>query len=156
MTTLRLSGSLIIERGAEDLYDMVADVTRMGEWSPICKACWWDEGYGPEVGSWFTGRNVTVERTWETRSRVSVAERGREFSFVVGGTHVQWRYTFEPIGDATRVTELWDLLPEGVTYFEGRFGDDAPERIAARSEDARLGIPATLAAIKSAAESSQG
>ena len=23
---------------------MVSDVTRMGEWSPVCKACWWDEG----------------------------------------------------------------------------------------------------------------
>ena len=31
----------------------------MGEWSPICRACWWDEGGGPQVGAWFTGRNET-------------------------------------------------------------------------------------------------
>jgi hypothetical protein len=30
----------------ESLYDMVCDVTRMGEWSPVCLACWWDDGQG--------------------------------------------------------------------------------------------------------------
>ena len=69
-TKLTHSGSLVISAAPEDLYDMVADVTRMGEWSPICKSCWWDEGAGPQVGAWFTGRNELPERTWETRSEV--------------------------------------------------------------------------------------
>ena len=30
---------------------MIADVTRMGGWSPMCKACWWNEGDGPRVGA---------------------------------------------------------------------------------------------------------
>ena len=48
----------------------------MGEWSPICRACWWDEGAGPEAGAWFTGRNETPERTWETRCQVVAADAG--------------------------------------------------------------------------------
>ena len=36
-------------------------------------ACWWDEGATGQSGDWFTGRNVTPERTWETRSLVAVA-----------------------------------------------------------------------------------
>jgi hypothetical protein len=44
---LTLSESIVIGRSPEDLYDMVSDVTRMGEWSPECKACWWDNGDGP-------------------------------------------------------------------------------------------------------------
>ena len=61
------SDSIVIARSPEDVYDMVSDVTRMGEWSPVCKACWWDEGGSPRVGAWFTGRNELPDRTWETR-----------------------------------------------------------------------------------------
>ena len=52
------SDSIIVARSSDDLYAMVADVTRMGQYSPICKECWWDEGGGPRVGAHFTGRNV--------------------------------------------------------------------------------------------------
>ena len=61
-------------------------MTRTGEWSPVCPACWWDEGAETgQVGVWFTGRNETPERTWETRSQVVAADRGREFAWLVGG-----------------------------------------------------------------------
>ena len=131
---------------------MVADVSRMGEWSPVCRACWWDEGAGPEVGAWFTGRNETPERTWETRSQVVIAERGEEFAFVVGGTWIRWGYRFEDVEGGTRLSESWDFLPEGVTRFEERFDDDAPAQIEDRRRAAFEGIPLTLAAIKRTAE----
>jgi len=35
MTDLRYSESVVVARSPEDLYDMVSDVTRMGEWSPV-------------------------------------------------------------------------------------------------------------------------
>jgi hypothetical protein len=149
---LTFSDSMVIGRPAEFVYDMVSDVTRMGEWSPVCKACWWDEGDGPNVGAWFTGRNETPERTWETRSQVVAAERGREFAFVVGGTRVRWGYTFAPVTEGTEVTESWSFLPDGIAMFEERFGDEAPTQIANRTEAARQGIPVTLAAIKRVAE----
>ncbi len=131
---------------------MVADVTRMGEWSPVCKACWWDEGSGPQVGGWFTGRNELSERTWETRSEVVAADRGREFAFVVATTGTRWGYRFREVEGGTMITESWDFPPAAVAVFEERFGDDAEAQIASRSELARTGIPATLAAIKRAAE----
>ena len=153
MTELERSESLAIDRPAEDLYDMVSDVTRMGEWSPVCRACWWDEGAGPAAGSWFTGRNELPDRTWETRSLVVAAERGREFAFVVGGSLVRWGYTFAPRDGATLVTETWKFLPDGIALFQERYGDAAPAEIDKRSEAARTGMPATLRAIKLAAES---
>ena len=146
------SESIVIARSPEDLYDMVSDVTRMGEWSPVCKACWWDEGAGPEVGAWFTGRNELPERTWETRSEVVAADRGHEFTFIVGGSLVRWSYVFTPLFGGTEVTESWEFLPGGLAMFEERFGPDAPAQIANRAEAAQSGIPATLAAIKKAAE----
>lgn len=153
MTSLHCSESIVVACAADVVYDMVADVTRMGEWSPVCKACWWDNGDGPRPGAWFTGRNELPERTWETHSQVVGAERGREFAFVVGGSWVRWGYAFEPVDGGTLVTESWDFLPGGITMFHDRYGDDARAQIADRVEAARTGIPDTLAAIKKAAES---
>jgi Polyketide cyclase / dehydrase and lipid transport len=153
MTDLRYSDSIVVASSPETLYDMVSDVTRMGEWSPVCRTCWWDEGDGPRPGAWFTGRNATQERTWETRSLVVAADRGQEFAFVVGGAWARWGYTFTPADGGTRVTESWEFLPAGIARFRDRYGDDAPAQVANRAEAARTGIPATLAAIKKAAES---
>lgn len=153
MSNLRYSESIVIARSPEALYDMVSDVTRMGEWSPVCTACWWDDGDGPWAGAWFTGRNELPERTWETRSQVVAAERGQEFAFAMRGSWVRWGYTFASVDAGTRVTESWEFLPDGITGFRESFGEDAQAQIANRSEAARAGIPATLAAIKKAAES---
>lgn len=144
--------SVVVARPPEDVYDMVSDVVRMGEWSPVCKACWWDDGESLRVGAWFTGRNELPDRTWETHSEVVVAERGREFAFIVGGSYVRWGYTFTPVEGGTSVTESWEFLPGGLAMFEERFGADAQAQIANRAEAARTGIPATLAAIKRIAE----
>ena len=152
MDDLEYSESIVIARSADDLYDMVSDVTRMGEWSPVCTGGWWDEGEGPRVGAWFTGRNELPERTWETRSEVVAAERGREFAFIVGGSRTRWGYTFAPVDGGTEVTESWKVLPDLLVMFEERFGDDAPAQIAERVRLARTGIPTTLAAIKRTAE----
>jgi hypothetical protein len=152
MDNLSYTESIVIARSAETLYDLVSDVTRMGEWSPVCTACWWDDGAAGRVGAWFTGRNEGYGRTWETRSEVVAADRGREFAFIVGGAWVRWGYTFEPVEGGTRVTESWEFLPAGIARFEERFGADAPAQIADRTQAAHTGIPVTLAAIKKTAE----
>jgi len=152
VATLTHSDSIVVRSSPEELYDLVSDVTRTGEWSPICRACWWDEGASAEVGAWFTGRNEVPGRTWETRSQVVAADRGREFAFLVGGRLVRWGFTFEPVEGGTRLTESWEFLPAGLALFAERYGDDAQRQVEDRTRAAREGIPATLAAIKRIAE----
>jgi hypothetical protein len=152
MTDLKISESIHVAVSPAELYELVSDVTRMGQWSPICKACWWDEGQGPQVGAWFTGRNEVPGRTWETRSQVVVAEPGRKFAWEVNEGWVYWGYTFEPDGAGTRLTESWEFLPKGIAGFHERWGDKAEAHIENRRAAAQSGIPATLAAIKKAAE----
>jgi ribosome-associated toxin RatA of RatAB toxin-antitoxin module len=152
MTAREHSASIFVARSPEDLYDLVSDITRMGSWSPVCKECWWDDGAGPEVGSWFTGRNVLPDRTWETRSEVVVADKGKEFAYVVNGTWTRWGYTFADVDGGTELTESWNFLPGGEAMFEERFGADADAQLANRLELARTGIPVTLEAIKRDAE----
>ncbi len=153
MSDLSYSASIVIASSPDALYDLVSDVTRMGEWSPVCTSCWWDDGAGPRVGSWFTGRNEVPGRTWETRSEVVAAEPGREFAWLVGGAWVRWGYTFTPVDGGTRVTESWEFLPAGITRFQERYGAEGQAQIDDRARAARTGIPATLAAIKQTAES---
>lgn len=146
------SASIVIARPPEQIYDILSDVTRTGEWSPICKACWWDEGEGPRVGAWFTGRNETPERTWETRSQVVAAQRGHEFVFLVGGAWTRWGFHLTPVEGGTELTESWEFLPAGADRFAERFGDDASAQLEERTQAAHRGIPATLAALKRIAE----
>ena len=132
---------------------MVADVTRVGEWSPMCTACWWDEGDGPDVGAKFTGRNEQGERTWETRSEVVAADRGLSLpGWWLSRPPARWDYSFVAVDGGTEVTETWELPPEGSAFFEKMFGDDAAKEIDKRSDWAKNGIGATLAAIKGVAE----
>ncbi len=146
--------SITIEASPETLYDLVSDITRTGEWSPVCTKCWWDDGQSAHVGAWFTGHNELPHRTWETRSVVVAAERAQEFAWVVGGSFVRWGFTFSPTETGTNLTESWEFLPEGITRFNEMYGEEADTQIADRTQQAHDGIPKTLAAIKEIAESS--
>ena len=154
LSTRKYQESVTVHASAEAVYDLVSDITRTGEWSPVCTSCWWDdENSAGQIGAWFTGRNELPHRTWETRSQVVAAERGREFAWVVGGKFVRWSFTMAPADAGTTLTESWEFLPDGIAMFEEKFGDRAPEQIADRTQQALHGIPVTLAAIKQIADS---
>lgn len=152
----RWSQSIVIAASTDDLYAMVSDVTRMGEWSPVCRWCRWDEGPEPgaRVGAWFTGYNEDDGREWDTHCEVVAADPGREFAFAVAGTFVRWTYTFETVaGGGTRLTETWEPLPDILAFYAKSYGDDQVDNVlAARTETTKAGIDATLAAIKATAE----
>lgn len=151
--SLTHSESIIVNASPESLYDLVSDVTRTGEWSPVCTSCWWDEGDSARVGAHFTGHNELPERTWETHCEVVAAERGKEFAFVVGNSFSRWGYRLEPVDGGTSLTESWEFLPGGIALFGTRYGDSAQEEIDLRTKAAHEGIPVTIAAIKAIAES---
>ncbi len=100
-------------------------------------------------------RRIDVHRTQrgagshvENVSTVAAAEPGREFAWVVGDNFVRWGYTLESVDGGTRLTEIWNFLPDGIAHFHRKFGDDAQKEIDTRSQAALDGIPRTLAAIK--------
>ena len=147
--------SVNVDASAEFLYNLLSDITRTGEWSPVCTACWWDdEAEAGRVGAWFTGHNELPHRTWETRSEVVTAEPGREFAWVVGGSFVRWGFSFAAAKTGTILTESWEFLPDGLAMFEEKFGEDANAQITDRTQQAFDGIPKTLAAIQRIAEAS--
>ncbi|MFG2994180.1 SRPBCC family protein [Streptomyces sp. NPDC048257] len=95
------------------VYDLVSDVSAISRWSPNASDVTFDQGAGPRVGAWFSGRNRKGGRQWTTRSQVVRADPGTAFTFVVGGAEdgiVQWSWTCHPQGRGTVVEQSWQLL----------------------------------------------
>lgn len=105
------SESIVVAVSPDTLYNLVSDVTRVGEWSPERRESWWDEGSGPKVGDWFYRHNRSGDKTWETRSQIVAALRGKEVSWQLSGSYVRWGYSFAPVEDGTELTESWAFLP---------------------------------------------
>ena len=154
MTDIRShTESIVVAVPPDELYDLISDVTRTGEWSPSCRECRWADGATEAaVGARFHGRNEGQGRSWDTVSEVVAADRGREFTWVVGEGYVRWSYALDATDGGTRLTESWDFLPAGIEMFHAKYGDKAERAIGYRVEAALQGIPATLAAIKRIAE----
>jgi hypothetical protein len=117
------SASTVIQRPVDEVFAAVADITRMGEWSPECTAARWvPPAAGPATGASFEGDNVarlgpiTLKR-WTTTSEVTEYVPGEVFEFVAEG-YTTWRYDFEPRDGGTQVTETYRHAPyEGVQGF---------------------------------------
>jgi hypothetical protein len=94
-----------------ELYEMVSDLPRMGEWSPENTGGKWLGGAtGPTVGARFRGTNRAGVAVWATNVTVTAADPGRRFAFDVGFLGVPistWEYTFADSGDGCAVTETW-------------------------------------------------
>jgi uncharacterized protein YndB with AHSA1/START domain len=137
-----------IDAPATAVYDLVSDVTRMGEWSPECVRCEWLGAPG-QVGSTFKGHNRQGPARWTTTARVLVADRPREFTFATlhrGNPSTKWSYRFEGDGPTT-VTESFESIT--TPFLIG-----LAERLVLRNRQAQLesGMAETLARIKAAAE----
>jgi hypothetical protein len=132
------------------VYDVIADVTRMGDRSPECYRCeWLGDASGPQVGARFRGHNRIGPIRWATTCVITTAEPGREFAFTVlsgkGREETQWRYVIDGDESASTVTESYRFLwcPRAARVAELPFP---------RDRQLRRGIRETLAAIKSTAE----
>ena len=140
--------SMQIAAPASTVYDLVADVTNMGRWSPECRTCEWLDEPGV-VGSRFRGRNRSGLMRWTTEARVLTADPGREFSFATlykDDIATRWTYRFEG-DDPTTVTESFEAVdtPPLIALAERLF-------IRNRQEQLEDGMQRTLAALKAAAE----
>lgn len=145
-----LSDSVTIAASPAQVFAVISDITRTGEWSAQCDYAAWDSD-ARSVGATFTGHNRTVEREWTTVSEIVATEPGVEFSWRVTPGHTLWGYHLEPVhrrDDATVLTEYTAFTSEGEEYFQQKYGDDAAVQEARRKDAAIYGITETLQNIK--------
>lgn len=149
---IRGSESIHIDASPDVVWNLISDVTRMGDWSPeTYAAAWTGADAKPVVGATFAGKNRKGRIRWTGKCEVTEAAPGKEFAFVRrgpdGGT--TWRYALTPEDGGTRVTESFTqakVPPLPVQLF-GRiaFGSNREELL---GESVR----ATLQRLKAAAE----
>ena len=145
-----ISDSVTVAASPAEVYDLVSDVTRTGEWSAQCRRAGWDSDARGE-GATFTGHNRRDGREWSTVSEVTAARPGEEFSWRVTSSGTRWGFRMEPVNrreDATVLTEYTVFTEEGEAYFRQKFGEDAESREADRKDVATYGITETLQNIK--------
>ncbi|HEY0890846.1 MAG TPA: SRPBCC family protein [Nocardioides sp.] len=110
--------SLWMDAPPEKVWDLVSDVTRIGEFSPETFEARWRSGHdGPAVGARFKGhvKRNGVGPTYWTPCTVTVCEPERVFEFAVGTDEVavnNWGYRLEPRDGGTLVTEYFRLEPK--------------------------------------------
>jgi hypothetical protein len=154
LSKYRHSDSISVDASPEAVYALVADVTRIGEFSPVCKSAQWLD----DEHTTFSGDNVLPDMQWTTICRVDVAEPGREFTFTNVGSKaelelVRWSYAFAPADGATTVSEHWEVLPGYADFWDSLKSDakleDYLDSVVARTH---AGMAETLANIKATAE----
>jgi uncharacterized protein YndB with AHSA1/START domain len=147
--------SIDIDAPPDEVYVLVSDITRMGEWSPECRRCTWAKGAsGPAVGARFRARNKGPRGpSWFNTPKVTTASQGREFAFNRSGPGIgsyTWRYVMTPTPSGTTLTESYDAerpLPALMSWLTEKWvGSDD------RDADLRRGMETTLQRIKAAAE----
>lgn len=145
-----------IAASPERVYALVADLRRMGEWSPENEGGeWLGDASAARPGARFRGHNRHGRKSWKSVVTVIDAEPGRRLSFrvTVGPVKVShWSYTFETVPTGCRVTESWvDLRPRWfrpIATLATGVGDRPPHN--------RRGMEQTLASLRAAAESDGG
>ena len=146
------SASIEINREPAEVFAAIADVTRMGEWSPECVGARWVGGAtGPAVGAEFEGDNraallgITLKR-WTTTSEITACEPGKVFEFVAEG-YTTWRYELTPSLSGTKVTEsyAYTSAPGAQTFLY--------ETVLRRPAGMTKGMQRTLERIKESVES---
>ena len=143
---------IFISAAPVDVYSVVADVTRMGEWSPECYRCEWQgDATGATYGARFRGWSKSSFLRWSRLLQVEAADPGKQFQFVtlkdfVNKDSTIWTYRFRKQDGGTLLTES----------YEGTAEPSLPirivSRLAKRPHDMVPHMDRTLANIKSAIE----
>jgi len=131
------------------LWDLLTDVTRMGQWSPECTGGQWLDGAIEAVeGARFRGTNRWGPLKWSTTCLVNEAERPRRFVYGArhwSGAMTRWSYELIPEASGTLLIEKFESVdsPELVLLMD---------RISQRPRRLQHGMSTTLARLSATAE----
>lgn len=142
--------SVEINASAEDVWAVISDLQRMGEWSPQCKKM---IIRGGPVG--LGTRTININRrgplVWPTTSKVIRFAPNQELAFRVAENRTVWSYTLEPAGAGVKVTERREVA-NGTTKVSSFLVDKMMGGTTNFEAELKLGMAETLAEIKRAAE----
>ena len=109
---LTLEATIDVEAAPAEVWAVVSDLRRMGEWSPECRrmVAWG----GVREGAWVLGVNRRGPMVWPTNSRITRYEPPTAIAWRVLENGTEWSYQLTPTDSGTRLTER-RVAPAGVT-----------------------------------------
>jgi uncharacterized protein YndB with AHSA1/START domain len=168
---MRVDAEIVVAAPRGVVWDLLADVANMGNWSPECvHTAWLDDRHDARPGARFSGLNrVPGGYEWSVTCVVTRADRPRIFEWVVLDDQDSTQTVDHP-------SSCWryelDAAPDGATVVQHSFvhgpGDSGlrwmmrqhPERSAQIIEERRQTLQGNmrraLAAMKAAAEEQPG
>lgn len=154
-TIWRDEASIEIAARPAQVWVLVSDVTRMGEWSPVCRRVeYLDGATSPAEGVCFIGHNRQFGARWSRKCVITTYMPERELGFHTlfrDAVGTRWHYRLEPWEGGTRVVESYELasMPRWVTAMQRLPGMTTRSRL-----ETNRGMQRTLGQIKAAVESS--
>jgi hypothetical protein len=100
----------------EVVWQIIADVTRVGEWSHECTGARWIHGATAATpGARFRGTNRSGRLLWSRFNTITALDEPREIAWRTGGLmgaldSTQWRIELRRDGDVTRIIQTYDLV----------------------------------------------
>lgn len=100
---------------AEQVWAVLADVTRVGEWSHECRTARWLDGADrADVGVRFRGANRAGLARWARPCTITEVEPGRRLAYRthggISGDSTEWRFTLEPTPGGCRIVQAYEIL----------------------------------------------
>jgi len=121
MGTLPRNGQVSVEVDAtpEQVWTLLTDITRAGEWSHETQGGEWLDGAdGPSMGARFRGRNQNGRSKWSRQCEVVTADAPRTIGWRTVPTAVfrdstVWTYELEPTDTGCRITQRFEVVKIG-------------------------------------------
>ncbi len=106
---------VVVAATPEQMYAVVADVTRIGEWSHECHGAeWLDGATGPALGARFRGTNKVKSFGWSRVCTITDIEPGRRFGYRTSGgvpaDSTDWSFEFHPDPAGTRIVQRYRII----------------------------------------------
>ncbi|WP_439031532.1 SRPBCC family protein [Gordonia terrae] len=151
MTAALIEESIDIDATPEQVWSVISDLKRMGEWSPQCKKMI-VRGGTVELGTKTININRRGPLVWPTTSKVVRFTPNQELGFRVAENHTIWSYTITPKDAGVTVTERREVNGS-TTKVSSVLVDKLFGGADSFDAELKLGMAETLGKIKRAAES---
>jgi uncharacterized protein YndB with AHSA1/START domain len=167
VTGMRIDAEIMVAAPPGVVWDLLADITNTGNWSPECiRAAWLDGHHDARPGVRFSGRNrVPGGFEWTVTCVITQSDPLRMLEWVVlddeDSTQTvdhpssRWRYELDPApGCATFVRHAFEHGPanSGLRWMMRRHPERSAEVIEDRRQTLLANMRHTLVAMKAAAE----
>ncbi|WP_375002338.1 SRPBCC family protein [Aeromicrobium sp. CTD01-1L150] len=146
----RIEASIDIDAPPAEVWRVVSDLRRMGEWSPQCKKMF-IRGGEVKQGTRTININRQGWKVWPTRSYVKVFEPERQLALKIAENGTLWTYELQAAGSGTRLTEH-RTAPNGVSSLSNTLTKHVLGGTDEFEQELQAGIEQTLQRIKSAVE----